>query len=231
MHRWISNQFLDVHTHNALLAAKEVLAVQNIVLNRGEYYSIGSAPCSVGLHPWYLEDETLLERQLIDLEEIITNENVVLVGEIGLDKFVKTPMAIQEKWFERQIELACRVQKPIVIHCVKAFSDLIALKKRLNPNVAMIVHGFNQNAIILEQLLHHGFYISFGAALLNDQSNAQKALKSIPSTRFFLETDDQTHFSIVQIYEQAALLTQRPLSEIQENIQENWNSVTNILRK
>ncbi|MEY4905409.1 MAG: hypothetical protein RLZZ292_3224 [Bacteroidota bacterium] len=206
--------YLDLHTHHAHRATSDVLAIQNIVLNRGEQYDASLAACSVGLHPWYLENANFIKQQLIDLEEFIKNKNVILVGEAGLDKLVKTPIKVQEGIFEQQLELASNIQKPIIIHCVKAFSELVALKKRINPSVPMIIHGFNQKPTILAQLLDNGFYISLGAALLHENSNAQKALQIVPKTHFFLETDDQTNVSIQQIYEKAAQLLDILVEEI-----------------
>jgi TatD DNase family protein len=211
--------YLDFHTHHAQFATSDVQAIQNIVLNRGERYDAALSACSVGLHPWYLEEEDFIKQQLIDLEEIIKNKNVVCLGEAGLDKLVKTPIKIQERIFEQQLELACRIQKPMIIHCVKAFSELVALKKRINPTVPMIVHGFNQKPTILTQLLDNGFYISLGTALLHENSNAQKALQIVPKTYFFLETDDQTSVSIQQIYEKATQLLD---ISVEETIRENF---------
>ncbi len=219
--------YLDLHTHHAVQNTADVLAIQNIVLNRGEQYDKSWAACSVGLHPWYLEDTDAIARQRIDLEEIIKNENVILVGEAGLDRLVKTPIKQQEKIFEQQIALACRVQKPMIIHCVKAFSELVALKKRTNPSVPMLVHGFNQKSTILGQLLDNGFYVSLGAALLQENSNAQKALQTVPKTHFFLETDDQTSVSIQQIYEKAAQILGVSIVEVQAQVWKNLAEVTN----
>ncbi len=74
-------------------------------------------------------------------------------------------MKTQEEILEVQVRLAEELCKPLIIHCVKAYSELIAVRKRTKSSVAWIVHGYNNNERILRQLLDHGFYISVGAAL------------------------------------------------------------------
>lgn len=89
-----------------------------------------------------------------------------------------------------------------MVHCVRCFNELLSIKKVLRPRVPIVVHGFNANLQIGEQLMAKDFYFSLGAALLNQESNASQLLEKLPLERLFLETDDadisvQTLYKIV----------------------------------
>lgn len=178
---------------------------------------------SVGIHPWYI-NEPLLDLQLHWLRRIAKHDSVKFIGETGLDRLKGADLALQEMVFRKHISLANELGKPLIIHCVRCFSELISIKKVLRPQVPMIVHGFNQNLQIAEQLLSKGFYFSFGTALLTDNSNAQQSLLLVPNDRFLVETDEAT-ISITAIYEAAAQITKMSASEIEKQIEENYLSI------
>jgi TatD DNase family protein len=205
---------IDIHTHQIGNADIQLLNVVQYQPNR---------LISMGLHPWYLDKDTI-NQQLDSLTNLAKNDNVLAIGECGLDRNIALELSIQQSIFEAQIQLAQCLDKPVVIHCVRCFSELIAIKKRLKPHVPMIVHGFNNNQEILMQLLKNDFYISLGAALLMQGSNASKALNKIPNDRFFLETDD-SQTSILAIYESAALQKQISLESLKLTVYDNFVSV------
>ncbi|MEA5260259.1 TatD family hydrolase [Arcicella aquatica] len=178
---------------------------------------------SVGLHPWYIKQENI-DKDFEELAQLAKHPNVLAIGECGLDRLIDLNMNIQEEVFIRQIHLAETLQKPVIIHCVKAFSELIALKKRLKPKVPLIVHGFNNNPQICAQLVQHQFYISLGSALLNSQSNASKNISSIPIQQLFLETDDKICF-ISTIFAHASTYLTQPVEVLQEQILQNFKKV------
>jgi len=178
---------------------------------------------SVGLHPWYIKQENI-DKDFEELAQLAKHPNVLAIGECGLDRLIDLDMNIQEEVFIRQIHLAETLQKPVIIHCVKAFSDLIALKKKLKPSIPMIVHGFNNNAQICQQLVNHQFYLSLGSALLNSESNASKNILTIPIQQLFLETDDKNCF-ISTIFAHASTYLTEPVEVLQEQILQNFKRV------
>jgi TatD DNase family protein len=156
---------------------------------------------SVGVHPWYIS-ESDLETQLHWLRRIAANDRVKLIGECGLDRLKGADLQLQETVFREHIRLANELNKPLVVHCVRCFNELLSIKKVLRPKVPIVVHGFNANLQIGEQLMAKDFYFSLGAALLNQESNASQLLEKLPLERLFLETDDadisvQTLYKIV----------------------------------
>lgn len=114
----------------------------------------------------------------------------------GLDKLRGLDLNTQAKIFRYQALLAEEVEKPIVIHCVKAWDELIAIRKEINPSQLWIIHGYRGGVEQLEQLIKLGFGISLG-----EFSNPE-ALKKIPLTSLFLETDmsDTSIYTIYQKY-------------------------------
>jgi TatD DNase family protein len=139
-----------------------------------------------------------------------------------LDKSIEIPLELQTRVFEQQIEIADYHQKPIVIHCVRAFYELIAIKKRVKTQMPFVVHGFNKNEQVLEELLKNGFYISLGAALLRAESNASQVISLIPSERLFLETDVKD-LPIQEVYLAAADRLQIEMSTLKSTINHNYH--------
>jgi TatD DNase family protein len=175
--------YTNIHTHHVSTANE--ISIRN--LQPSTY--VKDVLCSVGIHPWYIQENTI-ETDMNLLSTIAAEKNVLAIGECGLDMLIETAFAVQEKVFIEQIKIAEAIQKPLIIHCVKAFDSLIRIKKEYKVSVPMIVHGYNNNPQIAKQLLKNGFYFSFGKALLKSESNASKVMVELPMDKLFLETDD-----------------------------------------
>lgn len=215
--------FIDIHTHQ-VNTDENTLSVHNINIAQGENWSGATPYCSAGIHPWHIQQATLTQ-QLFQLENYCKKQQIIAVGEIGLDKMIDVPLPLQISVLEQQIDIAVQYNKPIIIHCVRAFSEFIAMKKRLKPVVPFIIHGFNKNQMVANELLAADCYLSLGAALLQPQRNAAKIIKDIPLDRLFLETDTQKHISIQQIYTQAAEYLAMDMPLLQQKIYENFNKI------
>jgi TatD DNase family protein len=157
------------------------------------------------------------------------DKNCLAIGECGLDKRIEIPLSFQQIVFEKQLELAVQYQKPVIIHCVAAFNEVIAIKKKMNISVPMIIHGFSKNETIAQQLIDHGFYLSFGKYLIRNPE-LESVFKSIPNNRLFLETDTIEE-GIEEIYHLAAKYKQLSLNELQEIIESNFNTVFDSIKK
>ena len=132
-------------------------------------------------------------------------------------------MDVQEMVFEKQLLLAQKYQKPVLIHCVGAFQELMAIKKRLNISVPIIIHGFSKNAQLAKQLLDNGFYLSFGKYLLRNPE-LESVFCMIPDNRFFLETDTADE-SLLDVYALAAKYKNIDISMLQKNLNKNFDTV------
>jgi TatD DNase family protein len=217
-------KFINLHTHKAKNQAN-ILEL----LNQYPQEFDSEIPCySIGIHPWYSVKERL-ESDLEIIESKMQDKNCLAIGECGLDKRIEIPLPFQQMVFEKQLELAEQYQKPVIIHCVAAFNEVIAIKKKMNISVPMIIHGFSKNETIAQQLIDHGFYLSFGKYLIRNPE-LESVFKSIPNNRLFLETDTIEE-GIEEIYHLAAKYKQLSLNELQEIIESNFNTVFDSIKK
>ena len=177
---------------------------------------------SIGIHPWYI-NESRLESDLKIIEEKLQLKQCLALGECGLDKRIEIPMATQIAVFEKQIALAEKYQKPLVLHLVAAFDELIAIKNRLQISVPIIIHGFSKNQQVAKQLIDNGLYLSFGKYLLRNPE-LESVFQSIPNDRFFLETDTIEE-TLQEVYILAAKYKNIPIEDLKEIVNSNFNSV------
>ncbi|MFV8373220.1 TatD family hydrolase [Flavobacterium sp. LB2P74] len=180
---------------------------------------------SIGIHPWFIVEERI-ETDLAVIESKLQEANCLAVGECGLDKRIDIHMELQQMVFEKQLLLAQQYQKPVVIHCVAAFQELVAIKKKMNISVPMLIHGFSKNTQVAKQLLDNGCYISFGKYLLLNKE-LETVFKSVPNNRFFLETDTMDE-GIEAVYELAAKYKGISVNELQEIVNSNFLEVFKI---
>lgn len=134
---------------------------------------------------------------------------------------VEVDSALQEELFTQQILLANKLQKPIIIHCVRRHQDLLKFQKI--AKIPLIVHGFNKKENIATSLLNARFYLSFGKSLLENLS-LQSVFKECPDNRFFLETD-AAEINISDIYENASIIKAMSTREMQHLIKQNLNLI------
>ncbi|HLF51826.1 TatD family hydrolase [Flavobacterium sp.] len=211
-------QFFNLHTHK-FTNQPDVLELvnqypQDFVENIPFY--------SIGIHPWYIVEEQI-EADLQLIESKLQEKNCLAIGECGLDKRIEIPLDLQQSVFEKQLALAEKYQKPVVIHCVAAFQEVIEIKKRLNISVPIIIHGFSKNEQIAKQLIANGFYLSFGKYLLRNPE-LETVFQSIPNDKFFLETDTVEE-TIDEVYALAAKYKNIDIESLQNIIQQNFNTI------
>lgn len=180
---------------------------------------------SIGLHPKEITND--FERDLEKIKSISQNEKCVAVGECGLDAFVNIDEKRQEKVFEAQILWANEIQKPVIVHCVRRFTQLLKFKKI--AKVPMIIHGFHKKKSIADELLEKGFYLSFGKALLYDK-NLQNIAITMSLDKIFFETDTE-EIGIEEIYHQFAKIRKLSIENLQTQIAENLEKVFSIQLK
>lgn len=174
---------------------------------------------SIGIHPWQT-DSTNKEQTFATLQNSILHPRCVAIGEIGLDKLRGASIDIQTDILIRQIILAETAQKLCIMHCVKAYSELLHILKTKKPTIPIIIHDFNSSLQTMKQLLTQNCYFSCGVKLMNKQSTINKIFTHIPLNRIFLETDE-SNVSIDKIYAKAAQLKGIEVSELSTTIRQN----------
>lgn len=189
---------IDIHTHQ--FKSDTFIQILNIFA-QDLPISVNEGYYSAGLHPWHLG---LVNREdcLHSIELASLKKTMLAVGECGLDRSIATDFATQEWYFKKQIEIAEKYCKPLIIHCVRSFPELMKIKKETKSTVPWIIHGFQGNEQTVSQLLRHNFYFSVGEKLLTNQQKMD-ILAIIPTDRIFLETDD-SEISINKIYSMAS---------------------------
>lgn len=174
---------------------------------------------SIGIHPWYINPDTL-EIDLAIINEKLPLKSCLALGECGLDKRIEISMDFQLQVFEKQLLLAKTHKKPVILHCVSAYQEVIEVKKRLQIETPMIIHGFSKNWQVAKSLLDNGFYLSFGKYLLRNPE-LSSVFEQVPNNRFFLETDTVEE-SIIEVYEKASSIKK---SNIKSQVEENFKTV------
>ncbi|KRB53509.1 TatD family hydrolase [Flavobacterium sp. Root186] len=211
-------EFFNFHTHQFTNQSN----VLELVNQYPQEFDVSIPFYSIGIHPWHIKkNEIDLELKII--EDKLQNENCLAIGECGLDKRIEIPLEQQIVVFEKQLALAEKYKKPVVIHCVAAFQEVTAIKKKLKISVPMIIHGFSKNNQLAEQLIKDGFYISFGKYLLRN-ANLKTVFQNIPNDRFFLETDTIEE-NIKQVYDLASEYKNTTIRELQGIISSNFAEV------
>lgn len=211
---------LNLHTH---LATRAPGFVEIESVYYGQIQKPAADWYSVGLHPWYLPSSDWQGAEYWLRAEAARPE-VLAIGEAGLDKVTTTPWTDQLAAFRLCIAVSEEAGKPLIIHSVRAFNEILAEKKRAQPRQPWIFHGFAKPENVALPLLKADCYLSFGAALLKKDHPAQTALKHCPPERFFLETDDEA-LSIREVYHQAAVLLNLPEQAVRQQVWSNFQRV------
>lgn len=176
---------------------------------------------SAGLHPWNAE-KVFVQEEINALAEVLRRKTIVAVGECGLDRVCNANFQLQKECFIAQIKMANLNQKPLIIHCVKAFEEILKILKDQRCQVPVIFHGYRKGLILAKQLQKKGYYLSFGFNIFDDK--VAEVFKSLPLDQIFLETD-KADVCISTIYERAILLRDIPINEFQNKILSNVKEV------
>ena len=211
-------RLFNIHTHKASPLSNDGYDVLSIVntypSNFGEIRnSYPDSYYSCGIHPWYSENG---EEQFSLLEQIVQDDKVLAIGEAGLDKLQGPGLDVQMRVFRKHIELAELYEKPLIIHCVKAWDELIALHKEAKSSVPWIIHGYRGNIQQTRSLSLLGFSFSIG-----EKYNAD-AIRTIPRGSLFCETD-MSEVSILDVYKNIANDLQIDMDELVESVNVNIN--------
>ena len=187
----------DIHTHNAHTQAQTIE--------------------TVGIHPWHALDDDLsaIEPAVADVDAI---------GEIGLDYACDVPRGVQIALFRAQLALAERYEKAVVLHCVRAFEEVmkVLVEYRLK---AVIFHGFIGSVEQAQRAIAQGFYLSFGERTFRSPKSIE-AMRSTPLSQLFVETDESTT-PIEEIYAQLAELRGISVAELIAATEENFRRIFN----
>ncbi len=228
--------YIDIHTHHQT-TDKEIISVLNRSFDEEVVSTCSTgeaAHCSkrevslcstgvvslysLGIHPYLTinaeTDPGFISRSIRMLKDKASMNEIIAIGEAGIDALKGAGMDVQEEIFRHQIEIAEGVKKPLIIHCVKSIDEIIRLKKELCPKQPWIMHGYRKNEQTARQLIGHGIELSFG-----QRYNVQALRLTYSTSRIWLETDEDC-IDIREHYQNVAQALNIPVDELKLKIYE-----------
>ena len=203
--------YINLHTHRKPQLAHERV-LRNAFVPRVERIKEIQYGLSCGIHPWLIKTDW--KEQVERLEALATLPQVLAIGECGLDRVKGAEWNMQCEVLEAHILLANRCNKPLILHLVKTYSDILSLAKRIQ--VPWMLHGFKGNSTEAHQLIGKGARLSFGPRL-QQEASLQQVFAALPLEHIYLETDVRP-VRIDQHYAFAASLRNTSVEELQEGI-------------
>ena len=185
----------DIHTHNAHTQAQTI--------------------DTVGIHPWHA-----LEADISEVELAVAK--VDAIGEIGLDFACDVPKEVQMALFGAQLAIAERHKKAVVLHCVRAFEEVIKIISEYRLQ-AVIFHGFIGSVEQAQRAVRQGYYLSFSERTFRSPKTIE-AMRSTPLSSLFVETDDSST-PIEEIYARIAELRGISIAELLHATEENFKRI------
>jgi TatD DNase family protein len=218
--------FIDIHTH-LLREQWDTVTVRNIRPGGAIPAFTGKDFFSVGLHPWEIKSIHENNELLVMMEDALEFDHVVFVGECGLDKRAETDFKEQLRIFRAQAFMAEEYKKPLIVHCVKAYNEVIEIYKKMHPGVPWIFHAYSGNLEITGQMTDKNIFFSFGKILFNDNAKAIDSFLQLPLERIYLETDEGER-DIREVYNKAASLKNISVEELKLAVWDNFNRIENV---
>jgi TatD DNase family protein len=211
--------YINIHTHHIIGTGFQIVNQQPPFVNEDQHRFY-----SAGIHPWYIHQNNW-QHDLLQLKNRLQHKNVLALGECGLDKICETPFLLQKEVFAAQVQLANIIQKPLLLHVVKAHQDVLQILQQQHNQVPVIFHGFNNSERVAQQLLQSGAYLSFGKAVQHPR--IASLIPKIAADRFFLETDDAA-VEISTLYKTVADLRNISVEALSLQLQNNAKHIFKI---
>ena len=216
------DDYIDVHTHGAK-PASGIFIIENLMANENQLPdNIPGVAFTAGIHPWYLNESN--HNQLLRfILKVADHKCLIAIGEAGFDKLKGPSVELQRKTFEEQIIIANDKHKPVVIHCVRAWDELLSSHKKLKPSTPWLIHGFRGKKELALQLISRGMYLSFWFDFIM-RAESSDLLRSLPKERIFLETDG-ADVNIKDIYSKVATDLDISVDGLKRIISNNFDSL------
>ncbi|MBK6983707.1 MAG: TatD family hydrolase [Bacteroidetes bacterium] len=208
----MSNPYINIHTHHLSKDNGVFLFNNRFGFDKDIYLE---KYFSIGIHPWDAD----LQVSTLEFKKIIQHPNCLAIGECGLDKIINIDLELQKIVFISQLDLAVKFQKPVIIHCVKAFDELIEICTQYHSKIPLVIHGFNKSLQLAKQLTDKGFYISLNYSIFKKKDVDFNVL---PLEKLFLETDNNESVLIEEVYKKAAACFQIQEDDLKEKIYTNF---------
>jgi TatD DNase family protein len=161
-----------------LVITTDLTAIPKLVNLRQQYPK--QAKIGFAIHPWFIHNS-----ELTGLKQLIEEYKPDFIGEIGLD-YLKPQPELQRKIFSAQLNLAEEYNLPVIIHCIRAYNDVLNLIRKYNTRG--IIHGFNAHAILAKEFTDLGYLIGVGSNITKNTKIA-KSINNIGINNLVFESD------------------------------------------
>lgn len=204
--------YFDSHTHQKY--KEEDIAFVRNAFHHLSYERLSALPYffSVGIHPWDVHSNYHLAFE--QLKHTATHPQCKAIGECGLDFFIKTDKSLQAEVFKLHISLAEQLQKPLIIHCVRAYHELLPMLK--NTSVPIVLHQYQGSLELTNTLKSPNLFFSFGKQLFRENFNVE-LLDIIPITQILFETDTMP-IHIEEVYLKASSVLDIDFDELKNQV-------------
>ncbi|MGC6426710.1 MAG: TatD family hydrolase [Akkermansiaceae bacterium] len=142
-----------------------------------------------GLHPWRVAERS--SDWVSRLRSLLLDDPQASIGECGLDRWIRNPhFPAQLTVFRSQLELARELDRPVTVHCLKAWAPLMELLREMPTHPRILLHSFNGSLEIARELATMGAYFSFSGYFLHERKKSQlEIFRQLPLERVLVETD------------------------------------------
>ena len=143
----------------------------------------------IGVHPDEVGD--LNEENFARMEQLIQEEKIVAVGEIGLDYYWdKESHEIQKEWFIRQLQSARKLNMPVNIHSRESAADTMQIMKEYASGMKAIIHCYSYSKEMAEEYVKMGYLLGIGGVVtFKNAKKLKEVVKAVPLSNLVLETD------------------------------------------
>ncbi len=193
---------------------------------------------AVGFHPH--DAKFCDEAAFAEIARLAQEDRVVAIGEIGLDyHYMHSERHTQREVFERHIDLAKRLHKPIIVHNRESTGDMVDILER--SGVRGILHSYTESLDVAKKLVERGFMISFsGIVTFRNAEPLREVAKALPHDMVLIETDtpylapvpyrgrDNEPAYVIKIAELLAKLWDVPLERVAEQTTSNFERIFSV---
>ncbi len=212
--------YIDFHTHRRYDGEQAVFNVDALDADAVECACTTPYPFTVGIHPWRADAPVeQLQKAYAQIERCVHVDGFVAIGECGLDWVSDVARDAQMEVFEHQLELAHRLSLPVVLHCVRAFEEVMSILRARRVDRA-VFHSFVGSAQQIERVVREGYFCSFSPRSLASARTCD-AIRQIPSLALLVERDESIE-PIESIYERIAALRGCSVEELRITLFGNY---------
>lgn len=214
----MSSPFFDAHSHHPS-QDKETLTLRSFSYPKEA--PIQNVLFTYGAHPWHAQQFNC-EDFKSQLKSIMDSENFLALGECGLDRAHETPWQEQLETFQAQLKIARDLKAPVlIIHCVRAYSEVLAQVKANGFTGRLLFHDFNASKEEAQKLISLGHYLSLGKTLDRENSKVRKYLTKEMLSHLLVETDDEEKIKIQERYQQLGSILEMDQKSLRDQIWKN----------